>query len=685
MPEPTPETPAPRQPQHNTAAVAAVHGTLLQARDIHGGIHLHPPAPAEAPPDVSLDAPRPPEPLRGRDDLLAELETAAAEGADRPAVLTGPGGIGKSAVAAALARRAADRGRDVFWVRAGTVAPALLEAAVEAGGSRAEADRLASSPRRAARWAWRHLDAAPRPWLLVLDNADRPDELDPDHRPGEGLGWLRTSPRGGVVVTTRIGDPALWEPALIREVGELAPDDAAAVLADRAGPVGAAGARGLADRLGGIPLALTLAGGAAASHPALFADLGALGEHLSASVLRVDRLSRPLTHPGRRPRRSTLAGVWEASMELLDTAPHATGLLRLLSVLGADGLEVPLRRLPLSLLRGGDWGSGGEPYNEHLDETALAAALNALAVHGLAALTSVGGERALRIHPLIGETIREGLGDRAAPVARTVALLLDHQRDRDPAMERAAHRALVEVCSAALGPDHPDTIGAEVGIARRRLQRGDASGAAAELAGLARRAAGALGADHPVGLRALHHRGDALIALGRLDEADSLFRDLLAARTRALGPDAPDTDEERHQLATVALRRHDWETAAAELETVLAHRASDRAAASPGVLFARVNLCYARLRQGRHAAAEEGLRRVIAESGAQEGTEEPAVTLARLYLAVSRMERGEAGPAEEGFADALRRSEHRLGADHPELAEMRALFDGARAAGGAQG
>ncbi|MDT0302592.1 tetratricopeptide repeat protein [Streptomonospora wellingtoniae] len=669
----------------NAAAVATVHGMLLQARDIHGGVHLHPPAPTGAFADVSLDAPRPPEPLRGRDDLLAELDAAPADGAERPVVLTGPGGIGKSAVAAALARRAADRGRDVFWVRAGAVAPALLEAAVEAGGARAEAQGLASSPRRAARWVWRHLDAAPRPWLLVLDNADRPEELDPDHRPGEGLGWLRTSPRGLVVVTTRIGDPALWEPALMREVGELAPDAAAAVLADRSGPVGATGARTLADRLGGIPLALTLAGGAAASHPALFADLGALRDHLSASVLRVDRLSRPRTHKGRRPRRSTLAGVWEASMELLDSAPHAPGLLRLLSVLGADGLEVPLRRLPLSLLRGGAGGTAVEPPDEPLDETALAAALNALAVHGLAALTSVGGERALRIHPLIGETTREGLGDRAATVARAVARLLEHQRDRDPAMEWAAHRALAEVCSAALGPDHPDTLGADVGRARQRLQRGDASGAAAELAGLARRAADALGADHPVRLRALHHRGDALIDLGRLDEADRLFRDLLAARTRAQGPDAPDADEERHQLAAVALRRQDWDTAAAELAAVVAHRKADPASDGQRLLFARVNLCYARLRRGERAAAESGFRRLIAESGVRDGTEDPAVTLARLFLAVSRMERGEAEAAEEGFADALRRGERRLGADHPELAEMRAVIDGARASGSAEG
>lgn len=164
--------------QANTSS-GAVHGTLLQARDIHGGVHIHP-APAADPlvDDVCLDPPRPATGIRDRAELLATLESAMAGADPLPHVLVGPGGIGKSTIAAALAERAAAQGRSVFWVRPGSVAASMLEIAVELGGARAEAEPLAEAPRRAARWVWRHLDAAPQPWLLVFDNADRPEELD---------------------------------------------------------------------------------------------------------------------------------------------------------------------------------------------------------------------------------------------------------------------------------------------------------------------------------------------------------------------------------------------------------------------------------------------------------------------------------------------------------------------------
>lgn len=50
---------------------------------------------------------------------------------------------------------------------------------------------------------WDHLDASGEPWLLVLDNADTPEVL-------EAGGWLRTGPRGTVLVTTRRATARWW-------------------------------------------------------------------------------------------------------------------------------------------------------------------------------------------------------------------------------------------------------------------------------------------------------------------------------------------------------------------------------------------------------------------------------------------------------------------------------------------
>ncbi|GAB3439016.1 tetratricopeptide repeat protein [Streptomonospora sediminis] len=663
-------------PGPNTAA-GPVHGMLVQARDVHGDLHVH--TAPEPPPtaDVCLDAPQPATRLRGRAGLLAELEEAMAAGERQPAVLAGPGGIGKSAVAAELAARAAARGRDVFWIRPGSVGPGLLEAAVEAGGPRSEAAELRASPRRAARWAWRCLDAAERPWLLVIDNADRPEELDPDNRPGAGLGWLRPSSRGLAVVTTRIADPAVWAPAPLLRVGELATADAAAVLCDHALTPDSADAAALAERLGGIPLPLTLAGRAVATRRAMLADFSALEDQITESVLRIDALAAPASTPeDGGPERGSLGGTWEVSVALLADIPQAAPLLRLLSVLGADGAEVPLRRLPLHLLRGGTCDTGPGT----LDEAVLAEAANALATHGLADITVLRGEPALRVHPLIAETTRDGLGaDGAAAVGDDVERLLDHRRDQDLAMERTAGRALLRLRSRALGDDHPDTLRTAANRARIRSQEGDAAGAATELARLSDRARRALGPDHPVTLHTQHCQGDALISSGRLNEARRLYRHVLARRSDVLGPDHADTFDTRHQAAVVAFRQGDLDTAETEFTEILTALRDDQDDAT--TLYARLNGGFVAMRKHRWDDADRRFGEVVDRAGAPEGPEHLAATLARVYLAVSRMGRGEEREAETAFAAALSRLEDALGAEHPAIGEVAELMDRERPRG----
>lgn len=70
-------------------------------------------------------------------------------------------------------------------------------------------------------------------------------------------------------MTTRVADPAVWAPAPMHPVGTLDVADAAAVLADHTGAADPEGAQALAERLGGFPLALTLAGKVMAAHRAV--------------------------------------------------------------------------------------------------------------------------------------------------------------------------------------------------------------------------------------------------------------------------------------------------------------------------------------------------------------------------------------------------------------------------------
>ncbi|MBE2999837.1 ATP-binding protein [Nocardiopsis sp. HNM0947] len=386
----------PRDPYLSTISRATVHGPLLRARDIHDAAD----APAPGRPEVRLDPPRTTTAVRGRTRLLGELTAAMDAGAPVPHVLAGPHGVGTTTVAAALAQRAKADGRRVFWARAGDVSTGLLEAAVEVGGSPSEAERVRDSPQRAARWVWRQLDRAPEPWLLVLDNADRPEEIDPHHRPGDQVGWLRTSPAGFVLVTSRVDDPALWAPARMHSVAELDSAAAGAALADHAGEEALPGAEELAERLGGVPLALTLAGRILASHRVLFPDARALCKRLDEDGLEPP--DGPLCEG-----RSLLSGIWDVALDLVSRRePKAPALLRLLAVLGSEGTPVPLGRLDPGFLR-------DEPLPLN-DRPELARTVNALVVHGLVSVDDGGAAIDLRLHPLVSETLR-AQPERCAP------------------------------------------------------------------------------------------------------------------------------------------------------------------------------------------------------------------------------------------------------------------------------
>lgn len=382
----------PRDPYLSNTNRGSVHGPLLRARDIHDAAHAS--LPGQGGSDAALHPPGVTTAVRGRTRLLRELAAAMEAGAPVPHVLTGPGGFGKTTVAAALAERAQADGRRVFWVRAGDVRAGLLEAAVEVGGSPSGAERVRDSPRRAARWAWQQLDRASEPWLLVLDNADRPEEIDSHHRPGDQVGWFRASPAGFVLVTSRVDDPALWTPARMHSVAELDSAAAGAALADHAGEEALPGAEELADRLGGVPLALTLAGRILSSHRVLFPDARALCKRLDEDGLEPPT---PLSEP---PRGHTLlSGIWDVALDLVSRRePKAPALLRLLAVLGSEGAPVPLRRLDPGFLH-------GEPLPLN-DRPELARTVNALVVHGLVSVDDGGARIDLRLHPLVSETVR---------------------------------------------------------------------------------------------------------------------------------------------------------------------------------------------------------------------------------------------------------------------------------------
>ncbi|WP_433273841.1 hypothetical protein ACQPZF_20130 [Actinosynnema sp. CS-041913] len=200
--------------------------------------------------------------LYGRDAVLADLVTSATRADGALIVLHGAGGYGKTAIALGVTRRLWQRDPDfrVWWVdasaRPGLVA-GLREVALDAGADLEDVLRAWSGGRSAPDLLNRTLEAAPGPWLLIIDNADDVRLLEAQGPFGDGTGRIRSldRSRGTVLVTTREKSREAWGPAAERhEIRPLNPVASAALLtADSPDAGSSAQARDLAARLGHMP------------------------------------------------------------------------------------------------------------------------------------------------------------------------------------------------------------------------------------------------------------------------------------------------------------------------------------------------------------------------------------------------------------------------------------------------
>lgn len=307
--------------------------------------------------------------VRGRGDLLAALGRELAGSGGRVQVLHGLGGCGKTTVALQLARIAHDRGYRVFWVSAGSrerLTSGMRQVASELGVPEESIEAAWSGRSSATDLVWRALDGAGGPWLLVVDNLDEPSvAASEEGAVGDGTGWIRASPAGLTVVTTRIGNPMVWgAQATCRPVDALSPEDGATVLVDFAGAAGPeADARRLSEQLGGLPLALRLAGSyLARARKGVGLLRGAGGERGGvrdfAGYTRVlDRLGAQLldqgeprgSSAGERRLRRLVSHTWEMSLDLLaeQGITEARLLMRLLSCFGRAPFPVEVLRQAL--------------------------------------------------------------------------------------------------------------------------------------------------------------------------------------------------------------------------------------------------------------------------------------------------------------------------------------------------
>ncbi|MEU3692613.1 aKG-HExxH-type peptide beta-hydroxylase [Streptomyces narbonensis] len=643
--------------------------------------------------------------LRGREELVARLTGAVTQRVDGDAgvpgvwLLCGMGGCGKTSVALETAHRLAGSSTRVWWVSGadGESLSGALRAVAFAAGAK-PADFVGAHP---ADVLWRRLDASTTPWLLVLDNVDDPSLLAAaPSRTAEGVGWLRppAHPWGTVLITSQDSRAERWG-QWVHMVGVdlLAKEDGAQVLRDLAPQAGTVqDAQDLAEHLGGLPLALNLAGSYLAraledpwpspSTPVTFTEY-----RRSFDARLAEMATDPDTDlgPAERSRR-TILSTWELSLDLLHRqgAHLARPLLRLLSALGPA--PIPYRRLLDPEMLAGS-GLFTDPTQPRIND-----ALKGLA--GLKLITiemtrdseathrsAVGPRRWITLHPMVRAASR-GHPDftaRAPLLLRLVTALL--HRFTDPLTESstgdwplwraiaphcAAARVLLQETEAGVGTDTA-LVGAATGPALRAARYHTYVGmygeAVTELSSVAEVRARLLGSEARATLAARLYLAWALRENGDLDEADRLYEDVDRTCERVLVDGHPYMQSAKTGRARVLRELGRYEAAEAELRAALAMRSRDPHTDPRGILRIKHDLATVAYKRGRVAEAVTALQVATRQHEELAGPADRDTLAMKVSLVRALRDAGSAAEAENTAEEVVRVYLTVLPPHHPEV------------------
>jgi tetratricopeptide (TPR) repeat protein/DNA-binding XRE family transcriptional regulator len=644
---------------------------------------------------VAVPLGRLPAELRGRGGLLAEVGDSLA--GRRPGrargspvrvwVLAGMGGLGKSAVALAAARTVRAKGWLVWWLSASdraSLVGGMVEVLTQLGAPELVIRPVREDSPTAADRAWEFLNGdhpAGRNWLLVLDNADHPAVLAGHGRtsPADHAGWFRPNPAGALIVTSRVKDPRCWGPGVaVRELSPLSDEDAASVLADLAPGIddpGSAQARDLGRRLGGLPLALHLAGSYLASPFAGWRTFAGYRQALDS--VEFTEVLADLDDPSAQAR-ETVSRTWDISLDGLaaDGLPQAASLLSLLSCFG------PAVPIPSGLLQDG-------PLAVLLRQReGTNAAANRLIRHVLRAVSAVGlidvipgtGPASgflVSVHPVVADVNRSrllttGRADLDA-VGRTAVMLLasfagmletGKPADWPQWLQMVPHlQAMLSWLAPHLDAAMLARLVAVADPAVAVLRWMGNSRAGQDLAESCVTAASALGGAHPTVLTARFHVGQCLADQGHDRVAEAMYREILA-----LNPaDAGDvlTLAVRRDLAWIIECQGRYREAADMYRQLIVDQqkelgADHRETMTTSSLLARVTGLLGRYRDAEHMAAEAlaAQRRVL-------GGEHPDVLFTWHNLAWMVGMQGRYEEAERTFRQLLATRQRLLGDHHP--------------------
>ncbi|MGQ4438436.1 FxSxx-COOH system tetratricopeptide repeat protein [Streptomyces violaceoruber] len=679
---------------------AAATSALLEA--VHGPVP--PTGPVDFPGAASADAPTAPDAQRprlpssvglpevwnvrrrnpdfsGRETVMGQLRTGLLSG--RQAVvqaLHGMGGIGKTQIALEYAHRFASQYDLVWWVdaeQADQLPVRYTELADRLGVAKSDAG---SEPN--ARALLQHLRTR-HSWLLVLDNAEHPDQIEP---------WLPEGP-GHVLITSRNPD---WHGiAHQSDLDVFTRTDSLAYLKGRISGMTTEHADLLAQDLGDLPLALAQASGVLRSGM----TLDRYRRLLTTDTARLLQESDVRDHPA-----PLAATVGIAVTRLADDGhADAVALLRLGAFLGPE----PIPTVWLETARPRLATIPGDPD----DPMWLRNALQPLGRFGLARTDY----DAFQIHRLTQAILRTQTGpdpvvairddvtavlaavdpgDPRSPAdwpawasltahltAPHVTTALAHQAALRTTFSKAAHflicsglpraahdlsAALHQAWSTDLGPDHPDTLTCAQFLGHATVDLGDYAKGRLIIEDTLVRRRRVLGEDHPDTLRSANDTSTNLSLLGERVEARRMHEDVLARRRRVLGEDHPDTLTSAGNLATILNKSGEYVEARRMQEDVLARRRRVLGEDHPDTLTSAHNLAGLLNSLGEHAESRRMQEDVLARRRRVLGEDHPDTLSSASNLATSLNSLGEHAESRRMHEDVLARRGLVLGQDHPD-------------------
>ncbi|MFE7515624.1 tetratricopeptide repeat protein [Streptomyces sp. NPDC057540] len=598
-------------------------------------------------------------------------------------VLSGPGGVGKSQLAASLARRMRDEelaegtGLEVLvWARATSpdqVISAYAQAAEQLLLPGADPEDEAGAARLLLRW----LTATQRRWLVVLDDVTDPTVVAqwwPDS--GSGKGW--------VLATTRREDAQLSGQGrnLIR-LGLYTPNESLAYLRRRLTDAGQAhlyhpdGAAEMADELGYLPLALGHAAAylintrrTTADYLTLLRDNGSRLDDLLPLSADTEGYGRPVTA-------SLLLSL--NAIDEADTTHLARPLLHLASLMDPLGHPATAWTTPAALehlrtvrLHKRRWLRRHHPV---VTEAEVHSTLEYLRTYAL--ITRDTATAPIRIHALTARAVREtisqgNLSATARAAADTIISVWpdhDHENQELAALLRANTVHLDRLTRPALW--QPTTHPCIYRVSQSLTEAGLYQQAVPYDEITVRYSTALHGPDHPDSLTARHNLASSYSDAGRIQEALDLRERVLADRERVLGEDHQDTLDARHNLAISFTDAGRIREALDQSERVLADRERVLGKDHQDTLDARNNLAVSYTDAGRIQEALDLNERVLADYERVLGQDHPDTLTARNNLASSYTDAGRIQEALDLSERVLADYERVLGQDHPETLNAR--------------